>query len=156
MRPEPREPGVGCAAVLLLSVILGMIYFVDTKPRKEYVKRETKPVLDSLHKRAIDAVDTIDFNNVVIDVKSARRDSAHLTKQMLNIMDGLSGHSCYYDYKCDSTTIRDLGNGRKTYWCKGYFNVNKAMRNNQFAKTYRKYYETIKQLEIARRQVNHK
>ena len=152
-RPEPK--GDGCfytlAYLVLGAVIYGFVYFEDIKPHKEFIKRETKPVLDDAHKRAIAAVDTINIYDYCIDVKSAQKDSIKLTKHMREIMDSIIEDKRYNDYTVDSVG-RYIVNGRTVYGVSSKFNINKAMKRPSFAETYNKYYEAIKQLEIARRQ----
>ena len=150
---EPQGDGCSFAVVYLIiaAVIYGIVYFEEIKPRKEFIKRETKPVLDDAHKHAISDVDTINFADYVIDVKSAKKDSTKLTKQMYKIMDSIIEDKRYNDYKAD-TVGHYIGNGRTVYGLTRKFNINKAMKRPSFADTYNKYYETIKQLEIARRQ----
>ena len=86
MRPEPRETGLGCAVILLFAAISAVVYFTDDKPRKDYIKEQTKPILNQAHKEAVNSVDTLDLTAYFIDVKTARKDSASLAKEMQNFM----------------------------------------------------------------------
>ena len=156
-RPEPSGDGCFYALVYLIiaAVIYGFVYFEDIKPHKKFIKHETKPVLDNARERAISAVDTINIYDYYVDVKSAKKDSVKMTRQMLKIMDSIIEDKRYNDYKADSVG-RYIGNGRTVYGVSSKFNINKAMKRKSFAITYQKYYEAIKQLEIARRQEKRK
>lgn len=131
--------------------------------------------MNEAHDQAIAAVDTINYNDVVIDTKSARKDSVRATKQMYKIMGNIYENKTkrFFDYVQDSIpikseysrtintyvdsvrndTIRVIVSHHKTInGATPKFNINKAMSDSTFATTYNKYYESIKQLEIARRQ----
>lgn len=156
MRPEPRETGLGCAGILLFAAISAVVYFTDDKPRKDYIKEQTKPVLNQAHKEAINSVDTLDLTKYFIDVKSARKDSARMTEHMQKWMDNMSERQRFNDYTQDDTVGFDMGNGRRGYRLTPHFSINKAMKDANFANTYNQYVNAIKQLEIARRQGKNK
>lgn len=154
-RPD-QSPGCGAYVLLCLTVAVffGIAYFEDTKPHNNHIKQETKKILDTAHKEAVNSVDTLDLQGFFVNTESARKDSARLATEMLGWMKYQGENPRFCDYKQVYDTV-DMGNGQtgfklsKHMW---YINVSKAMKDPCFAKTYNQYRKTIKQLEIAHRQ----
>ena len=163
--------------VLALIVTIPIIVASTKDTNKRKIEREeaAKTVLEQAHKQAVAAVDTINYNDIVIKTKSARKDSAQATKQMYKIMGNiqLNKSNRFFDFVQDSIPITsDYSRTISTYvdsvrhdttritivhhktvcGATPKFNLNKAMNDSAFAATYRQYCEAIKQLEIARRQ----
>ena len=167
--------------LLLVAILISPILIIngrDDARRKKSVKEQTdKLVLNKAHEQAVAAVDTINYNDVIIDTKNARKDSARTTKKMYDIMDEIHRNRIinkrFFDYVQDSIPIKSNYNRTiNTYvdsvshdtvrvvWSRHKtisgaspkFNINKAMNDSEFATTYNQYCEAIKKLEIARRQ----
>lgn len=123
------------------DILFGIAMFViiclvnwnyNTKPHKEMVKSETKTVLDDAHKKALLAVDTMDFIKQKIDVKAATKDSAFFARKMHHIINAIY---------TDNDSLKNT-----------HIDINKEMQNYGFAENYKQYQNAIQKLEIARRQ----
>jgi len=159
MRPEPK---LGCAPVFVLLIVLsiwyGVSYFENIKPHNDHIKNETKKILDNAREESINSLDTLDLRTFLVNTESARKDSACLAKEMHNWMkqQGENPRFCDYKYVYDSVGTK---NGQTVFRLSKHMwrvNIDKAMKDQEFAKTFSKYCETIKQLEIARRKQNQK
>ena len=177
-----ERPG-GCATALLLllfcAVMYSIDYFEDIKPRKNFIERETKSVLDCAHKQAKQTAgeeDIVafytdkDYYTRTFDIQNAKQDSAQLTKKMREHMDRMIEDTRFNDYikdtaseytiSCKKGIIVDSANNqigrtsshKTVYGLKRKFNIDKAMADQSFKETYNKYLEAIKQLELARLQ----
>ncbi len=177
-RDDESGETLGCLVFAAIIVIPTSIWALIGDGEKQ-IKRDaqTKPVLMKAHEQAVASVDTINYNDVIIDTKNARKDSARTTKQMYKIMDIIYENRTkrFFDYVQDSIPIKsNYSRTISTYvdsvshdtvrvvWSRHktisgaypQFNLNKALKDSAFAATYSQYCEAIKQLEIARRQQN--
>lgn len=158
-RPD-QSPGCGEYILLCLTVAVffGIAYFEDTKPHNEYVQNKTKSILSQAHKEAVNSVDTLDLQGLFVNTESANKDSLRLAKEMHNWMKYQGENPRFCDYKQIYNKV-DMENGKKGFqlsknmW---HINTSKAMKDPDFAKIYNQYCQTIKQLEIARRQNKYK
>lgn len=154
-RPEPKLGATPIVFLLIvLSVGFGIGYFEDTKPHNQHIKNETKKILSAAHKEAVNSADTLDLRSFLVDTKSASKDSVRLAKKMHNWMKYQGENPRFCDYKAvfDSVGTR---NGKTLFRRSKYpwrINLDKAMQDQDFAQIYNQYCQTIKQLEIARRQ----
>ena len=154
--------GDGLGDFLLGMTVIGipLLYFsispiVDSK---KYAKKQTEIVSNFAHYNAINSVDTINFDGTPIDVRAARKDSARAIKQMRKATRRFHKDDCF-DYFNDSPKRivsydpTDTAKANPHYsWTKWHLNIDKAMNDSVFAESYNKYYKSIQQLEIARRQ----
>ncbi|MBR3511071.1 MAG: hypothetical protein IKN73_03345 [Alphaproteobacteria bacterium] len=159
-----RNDGLGDFLLGMTVIGIPLLYFsispiVDSK---KYARKQTEITSNFAHYHAVNSVDTINFDGTPIDVKTARKDSATAIKQMRKAIRKFHKSDCF-DYFNDppkrivSYDPTDTAKTNPHYsWTKWHLNIDKAMNDSAFAASYNKYYKSIQQLEIARRQSNQK
>jgi len=160
MRPEPSPTAGEILIPILICALAWLIhYHEDIKPEKEFDKAQTKKVLDIAHKNAVMSVDTINFDEYIVDTKAARKDSVNSTKEMQKWVKHQGKNPRFADYKYIYDTLYTKQGQIKGYrlsknmW---HLNTNKAMTDPEYTKIYDEFSDAIVKLEIARRQQKHK
>ena len=140
-----------CIAAIVLSPLWISLGCKNVQ-RKKYIEKEThRLVLNKAHEQSVAAVDTINFNNEIVNATRARRDSAHATKKLYEEMDFMHSKPSFNDYSINYDNFSVCGKDT-FYGMTPQFNIKYAMSDKEFAKAYNQYCEAVKQLEIARRQ----
>ena len=158
-RPEPK---LGCGPIVFLLIVLfffsGIGYFEETKPHNDHIKQETKKMLDTAHKEAVNSVDTLDLKEIFVNTESANKDSARLATKMLDWMkqQGENPRFCDYKHVYDTISMKNGETGFKLSKYPWRLNINKAMKDTCFANNYNQYKKSIITLETARRKQNQK
>ncbi len=147
--------------LLVMIVVVIPLLYVSISPivdSKKYARKQTEIASNFAHYNAVNSVDTINFDGTPIDVKAAHKDSATAIKQMRKATRRFHKDDCF-DYFNDSPKLivsydsTDTAKTNPHYsWTKWRLNIDKAMEDSTFAASYNKYYKSIQQLEIARRQ----
>ena len=160
MRPdEPLTAGEALTLILIFALVWLIHYHEDIKPEKEFDKAQTKKVLDIAHKNAVMSVDTINFDEYIVDTKAECKDSLRSTKEMATWVNHQGKNPRFADYKYIYDTLYTKQGQIKGYrlsknmW---HLNTNKAMTDPEYTKIYDEYSDAIVKLEIARRQQKHK
>ena len=157
-----RMSSDGLGDFLLGMMVIGIpLLYISISPivdSKKYAKKQTEIASNFAHYNAVNSVDTINFDGTPIDVKAARKDSAIAIKQMRKATRRFHHDSCF-DYFNDYPKLivsydpTDTAKTNPHYsWTEWRLNIDKAMTDSVFAESYNKYYKSIQQLEIARRQ----
>ena len=181
MRPDTCEPEESLWRLLLTAIVISPILIIngcyDARYKKSVKEKTDKLVLNKAHEQAVAAVDTINFDDIVVNVRHARKDSVRTTKKMYDIMDEIHRNRIinkrFFDYIQDTIPITShydktihtivdsinhdtvrvkISHSKQSYGVSQKFSINKAMNDSVFATTYNQYCESIKKLEIARRQ----
>lgn len=152
--------GLGDFFLGMTVVVIPLLYIIISPivKTKKYAKKQTEIASNFAHYNAVNSVDTINFDGTPIDVKAARKDSAIAIKQMRKATRRFHHDSCF-DYFNDYPKLivsydpTDTAKTNPHYsWTEWRLNIDKAMTDSAFAASYNKYYKSIQQLEIARRQ----